>query len=396
MSKTALFAAVAAGALVAAGAANAQELRIGYLNTTTGGGAVIGKHIENGFRLGLERVGWTKDGDKLGGVPTRIFWADDQQKTDVGKKEVEKFLKQDRTHIVAGIIWSNVMLTVADDVFNAKALLVSSNAGPAEIAGPKCSKYWVSTSFQNEQNAQATGVLVTREGVKTVYAMAPNYAAGKENVDGFKKTYKGKIVSESFFKVGETDYQAEFSKIRAEKPEAVYVFAPGAMGIAFMKQWTAAGMGKDFKLYTLYSVDWSTLPAIGDAAVGSIQTSHWTPDHKDPRNEAFLKAYTAKFNSMPSFFAVQSYDTATAIDMGVKAVGGKLDDMAAVAAAIRKGTLSSPRGDLKYNHNGFLIQPYYKREIIKGADGKPTIVGRGVVFNEPDDHGPKCPAANRI
>jgi len=382
--------------LSAISTAAAQELRIGFLNTTTGGGAVIGKHIENGWLLGLERLGWAKDGDKLGGVPTKIFYGDDQLKTDVGKREVTKFLSHDRVHIVAGIIWSNVMIAVADDVFSAKAMLLSANAGPAPLAGEKCSPLWVTTGFQNDQMAEAAGELANKHGVKSIYLMAPNYQAGKDNIQGFRRMFKGTVVGEMLFKVGEADFQAELSRVRAEKPEALFVFAPAAMGVAFVKQWTASALGKQIKLYTVYSIDGSTLQAIGDAALGTYTTTNWDADSSDPRNQAFLKAYAAKFNSLPSTYALAAYDAATAIDTGVKAVGGKLDDMVAVARAIRKGKLSSPRGDLKYNHNGFLIQPYYEQEPVKQADGKLWLKSGQMIFTRPDFYGDRCPAANRL
>ena len=375
---------------------SAQELRIGFLNTTTGGGAVIGKHIENGWLLGLERHGWLKDGDKLGGVPTKIFYGDDQLKTDVGKREVTRFLTQDKVQIVAGIIWSNVMIAVADDVFSAKAILLSANAGPAPLAGEKCNPLWVSTGFQNDQMAEAAGELANKHGVKSIYLMAPNYQAGKDNIQGFRRMYKGKVVGEMLFKIGEADFQAELSLVRAEKPDALFVFAPAAMGVAFVKQWTASALGKQIRLYTVYSIDGSTLQAIGDAALGTYTTTNWNADSADPRNQAFLKAYEAKFKSLPSFYALAAYDASTAIDAGIKAVGGKLDDMVAVARAIRTGTLSSPRGDLKYNHNGFLIQPYYEQEPIKQADGKLWLKGGQMIFSRPDFYGDRCPAANRL
>jgi branched-chain amino acid transport system substrate-binding protein len=244
--------------------------------------------------------------------------------------------------------------------------------------------------------SEAVGELANKNGVKTMFLLAPNYQGGKDNVQGFKRTYKGKSVGEILFKVGQTDFQAELSRVGAEKPEGVYVFAPAAMGVAFVKQWTASGLGKKIKLYTAFAIDGSTLTAIGDAAIGTLTAGHWNADSTDPRNQAFLKAYLAKYNSLPSFYAVAAYDAVTAIDTGVKAVGGKLDDMTAVARAIRKGTLSSPRGDLKYNFNGFLIQPYYQQEVIKRADGKLWIKGGQEIFTRPDSYGSACPADKRI
>lgn len=390
-------AALAAAAIAAASGAGAQELRIGFLNTTTGGGALIGKHLENGWKLGLEHQGWRKDGDKLGGVPTKVFYADDQGKPDVGLKEVDKFLKQDKVQIVAGIIWSHVMMTVQKPIFEGKAMMLSTNAGPSPLAGALCNPLFTSSSFMNDGNAESTGVMATKDKIKTVVAMAPNYQAGKDNVAGFERTFKGgKIVDKILFKVGESDYQADLAKVRALKPQALYIFAPGSMGVAFMKQWAASGLNKEIKLYSIYTIDGVTLPAIGEAGIGATEAGHWNPDMDNPRNKRFIKDYIAKFGHMPSYFAVQSYDAPGLIVKGLKATGGKTNDMAAVARAIRKGTLDSPRGTLKFNVNGMLLQPYWRLNVVAGPDGKPVIKGGEKILDHKDAYWQKCPANMRI
>jgi len=381
---------------LAAGPAGAQELRIGFLNTTTGGGALIGKHMENGWKLGLEHAGWMKDGDTLGGVATRIFYADDQVKPDVGLKEVEKFLKQDKVQIVAGVIWSNVMMTIQKPVLDAKVLLLGTNAGPSPLAGALCNPLIVSTSWSNDDNHEAAGELVQREGVKTVVAMAPNYQAGKDSIAGFSRFYKGKIVETIYYKLGETDFQADLAKVRALKPEAVFAFAPGAMGIAFVKQWASAGLNKEMKLYTAFSIDYVTLGAMGDSAVGAIVPTMWNNDIANPRNEKFVKDYLAKFGHMPSNFAAQSYDAPGVIAAAVKAVGGKVDDTAALAKAMRKAPIESVRGTLKYNVNGFPIQPFYKAVVVKGGDGKIGLKIESKIWERADSNTEKCPADKRI
>jgi branched-chain amino acid transport system substrate-binding protein len=397
MQTIGLAALAAAAALAAGSAATAQELRIGFLNTTTGGGALIGKHLENGWKLGLEHQGWTKDGDKLAGVPTRIFYADDQSRPDVGVKEVDKLLKQDKVHIVAGIIWSHVMMTIQKPVFDAKVMILSTNAGPSPLAGELCNPLFTSSSFMNDGNAESTGVMATKDNVKTVVAMAPNYQAGKDNVAGFMRTYKGgKVLEQILFKVGETDYQADLAKVRALKPEALYIFAPGAMGVAFMKQWAASGLNKEIKLYSIYTVDGVTLPAIGEAGIGATEAGHWNPDLDNAKNKRFIKDYMAKFGHMPSYFAVQSYDAPELIVKGLKATGGKTDDMAAVARAIRKGVMDSPRGEIKFNVNGMVMQPYWRLNVVKGDDGKPVIRGADKIMDHKDAYWEKCPANMRI
>ena len=390
-----ILAAATAAALATAPAA-AQELRIGFLNTTTGGGALIGKHMENGWKLGLEHQGWTKDGDKLGGVATKIFYADDQVKPDVGLKEVEKFLKQDKVQIVAGVIWSNVMMTIQKPIFDAKVAIVGANAGPSPLAGPLCNPLMVSTSWANDDNHEAAGELVQRDGVKSVVAMAPNYQAGKDSIAGFSRFYKGKIVETIYYKLGESDFQADLAKVRALKPAAVFVFAPGAMGIAFVKQWAASGLSKELKLYSAFSVDYVTLGAMGDSALGAIVPTMWNNDIANPRNAKFVKDYMAKFGHMPSNFAAQAYDAPGVIAGGVKAAGGKVDDAAALAKAMRKAPIESVRGTLKYNVNGFPIQPFYKAVVVKGGDGKIGLKIEGKIWERPDTMTEKCPADKRI
>jgi branched-chain amino acid transport system substrate-binding protein len=387
----------AAGAVLALAAApaHAQELRIGFLNTTTGGGALIGKHMENGWKLGLEHQGWKADGDKLGGVATKIFYADDQVKTDVGVKEVEKFIKQDKVQIVAGVIWSNVMMAIQQQVFDAKVVMVGANAGPSPMAGPLCNPLNVSTAWANDDNHEAAGELVQREGVKTVVAMAPNYQAGKDSIAGFSRFYKGKIIETIYYKIGETDFQADLAKVRALKPEAVFAFAPGAMGIAFVKQWSSTGLGKEMKLYSAFSVDYVTLGAMGDAALGSIVPTMWNNDIANPKNQKFVKDYVAKFGHAPSNFAAQSYDAPGVIAAAVKKLGGKVDDAAALAKAMRTAPIESVRGTLKFNFNGYPIQPFYKAVVAKGADGKLGLKIEGKIWERPDTMSEKCPADKR-
>jgi branched-chain amino acid transport system substrate-binding protein len=389
--------AFAAALLFAAGSAQAQEMRIGFINTMTGGGAIIGKPLENGFRLGLKAAGWQKDGDKFAGVATRVFFSDDQIKPDVGLKEAEKLIKQEQVHIVAGIIWGNVFNAVARPVLEAKKLLIGGVSGQAQYAGENCSLLFASASHQNDQIAEATGEVLTRRGVKRVALLAPNYQAGKEFLDAFERTYKGGTIAERLmYKLGESDFQAEISKLRAVKPDAVILFAPGAMGVAFFRQWQASGLRDQMKVYSFYSVDESNLPAIGDTALGVFDTNNWTPELDNPINRQFVKEHVAAYNSMPAIYTVYGYDVAAAIAAGLKHSGGKFDDAAAMAAAIRKNGLDSPRGTLKYSPNGFLVQPYYLREVARGTDGKLAIIARETISSKPDSFVDKCPTNRRI
>ncbi len=395
MARLTIAAAIAACALCA-GTAGAQELRIGFLNTTTGSGALLGRHLENGWKLGLEHHGWTKDGDALGGVPTRIWYADDQTRPETGLREVEKFLKENKVHIVSGIIWTNVMMAVQKPVFEAKALLLGANSGPSPLAGPLCNPLFVSASFFNDGNSEAIGELANRAGIKTFVAMAPNYQGGKEMLAGFERTYKGRIAETILFKLGESDFQADFTRLRALKPEGLTIFAPGAMGVAFMKQWVASGLSTEIKLYSINTIDNISLPAVGDAALGAVEAHLWVADLDIPKNKRFVAGYVARFGHLPSHLSVSAYDAVTLAAEGVRATGGKTDDMLAVARAMRKGKLDSPRGTLAFNVNGFLIQPYWKVEVIKGPEGKPLIATREKIGDRTDPYWERCPAGMRL
>lgn len=385
-------------AVAAAGPAVAQqELRIGYLTTNSGSAAIIGKHVVNGWTLGLAHQGWQKDGDKIAGVPLRMFYADDQFKPDVALKEVERMVKNDKVHMIGGFLWSNIMLAVRQAMFDNKVLMMSNVAGASQFSGKECTPMFISTSWNNDQTAVVSGTLLNEDKIKTVWAMAPNYQAGKDVITGFRSEYKGQVLGQTMFKLGESDFQADISRIRAEKPEAVFFFGPGAMGISFLKQWAASGVGKEIKLYTLFTVDWISLPAVGEAALGTFHTNQWNIDSPNEVNQKFIKDYVAKFGHMPSHFAQQSYDGPGLLAAALKATGGKFDDPIAFMKAMRHTKYPSVRGPYDYNVNGIPIQDFYKREVVKGPDGKLAIKTVGTVFkNHKDPYWQDCPAANRL
>ena len=388
----------AAGCALAVSAASAQEFRLGFITTLSGPGAGPGTEMEKGFRIGLKHEGWTKDGDKLGGVPTKLFLGDDQQKPDAGVREADKLLDQEKVHVLAGIVWSNVALAVYPKVIAKNIPYVITNAGASQFAGELCHPLLTSTSWNNDQVPEALGERMNQDKIDSIYMLAPNYQAGKDMIAGVKRTLKGpKIVGEDYFKLGETDYQVNISKARASGAKAVFVFAPGGMGVSFFKNWAASGAGKDIKLYTVFVVDWDTLPAIGEEAVGSYNTMYWNVDLDNPTNKAYVKDFAAAHGRNPSHYSAQAYDGARIIAAALKATGGKFEDGMALATAIRKAKYDSARGPYTYNVNGMPIQNIYLREVVKGADGKPTIVTRSTIYqNHKDAYWEKCPADKRL
>ena len=374
--------AVVALALVAAAspAGAADSVKIGFINTFSGPQAIIGKHQRDGYDLAMDELG-----GKIGGLPATTVYGDDQVKPDVGRQVVDAMIKRDRVDFIVGEIWSNVLMAIRQPIVASKTIMVITNAGASPVGGKLCSPYIFTTSWNNDQNAEATGKLMNEDHVDDVFIMAPNYQAGKDNVSGFKRNYKGKIKGEILFPINASDYQAELSQVRAAKPKALFIFAPGSMGIAFLKQWKASGLGQSVKLYTVFTVDYLTMPIVGEAAMGSIHTNYWDPEGKFPANVKFVNDFKKKYGYMPSHFAAQAYDAPFLLDSAVKAVKGDLNNKVGMIKAMEKANFASVRGPFKYNTNHVPIQNFYKREVERGPDGKPMIRTTGIVFTDYKD-----------
>lgn len=381
--------ALAAAALASAPAAAQQKLKIGFITTLSGPQGVIGEHMRQSVELALDHLG-----RKVGGLETEIIYGDDQVKPDVGKQLADEMLKKHQVHFVSGIIWSNVMLAVAPTVTQAGTFMIGTNAGPHDLAGKGCSELFFTTSWQNDQTPEAMGKHMSDKGVTDVYVMAPNYAAGKDMVTGFKRYFKGRIVDEVYTKLGQTDYQAELSQLRAKNPKAVFVFYPGGMGIQFLKQYSEAGMRGQFPLYSVYTVDEISIPAVKHAALGQLETRYWSPDLKNPANEKYVADFRKKYGKLPVFYGAQSYDGIMLIDSAVRAVKGNLADKKGMIAAMRKANYPSTRGKYAYNTNHFPIQNFYLLKAVAGATpgGDPVLEIQETVFKDHKDaYAKDCP-----
>jgi branched-chain amino acid transport system substrate-binding protein len=282
-------------------------------------------------------------------------------------------------------------MAIYKPVIDSQTFLISSNAGPSPIAGAQCSPFFYATSWQNDDPHAAMGKHLQDKGIKRVYLMAPNYQAGKDALTGFKRFFKGEIVDEVYTAVNQPDYSAEITALRSAKPEALYVFYPGGMGINFVKQYAQAGLTKAIPLYSAFTVDATTVAAQGEAAIGSFGTAFWTVDLKNPANEKFVADFRKKYNYEPSTYAAQAYDSAQLIGSAIKAVGGKLADKDGLRAAFRKADFKSVRGPFKFNNNGFPIQNYYLYETVR-EDGTLLQLGRGTVMTaQADAYAKDCP-----
>jgi len=279
-----LAAAVAAASLAFAPLASAQQkIKIGFITTLSGPNGNIGKHMKDSVDLAIDMLG-----GKMGGVPVEVVFGDDQFKPDVGVQVAEEMLKKHQVDIMSGIIWSHVMMAVVPVVTGAGKVMVGTNAGASPLAGKACHPQYFSTSWNNDQTPEAMGKFMQEQGINDVYVLAPNYQAGKDMVAGFKRYFKGRIVEEIFTKPGQQDYQAEITQLRAKNPKATFVFYPGGMGIQFVRQYAQAGLRERIPLYSVFTVDETSLPALRDAAAGVWEAKFWSPDLKVPASEKYV------------------------------------------------------------------------------------------------------------
>src|SRR6266404_8612450 len=268
----------------------ADSIKIGFVSTFSGPTAVIGNDMRNSFELALDHMG-----RKMGGIPVEVIYEDDGQKPDVGKQKTEKLIQSDKVDFITGYIWSNVLLASLKTAVDSETFLISANAGPSQLAGELCSPYVFSTSWQNDQTPQAMGLYMNQKGVKSVFLIGPNYAAGKDMLAGVKSTFKGQVVGEEYTVwPSQLDFSAELSKARASKAEAVFVFYPGAAGVQFLNQYVQAGIKQQIPLYTAFTIDELSLPFQRDNAIGVPGAQEWVNDLPNEENKRFVADYRKK------------------------------------------------------------------------------------------------------
>jgi branched-chain amino acid transport system substrate-binding protein len=367
----------------------ADTIKIGFVSTFSGPTAVIGNDMRNSFELALDHLG-----RKMGGKPVEVIYEDDQQKPDVGKQKTEKLIQSDKVDFIAGYIWSNVLLASLKTAVDAQTFLISANAGPSQLAGELCSPYVFSTSWQNDQTPQAVGLYMNQKGVKSVFLIGPNYAAGKDMLAGLKSTFKGQVLGEEYTVwPSQLDFSAELSKARASKAESIFVFYPGAAGVQFLNQYVQAGLKQQIPLYTAFTVDELSLPLQKENAIGIPGAQEWVNDLPNEQNKKFVADYRSKYPGLrPTYYGAQSYDAAQLINSAVVAVKGDTSKKDAMKAEMQKANFKSLRGPFKYGNNHIPIQNFYLQDVVKDADGQLSLKTVATIIKDDQDRfHDKCP-----
>jgi branched-chain amino acid transport system substrate-binding protein len=384
--KTFVLLAAAAVILGGTGALGQEKLKVGVIATLSGPPAVLGQQLRNGFNLAVKDLN-----GKLGGRDVEVIVVDDELKPDLAVNKVKTLVDRDKVDFVVGPIFSNILAAIMKPVTEGGAILISPNAGTSNFAGKECNPNFFVTSYQNDQVFAVSGKHAQDTGIKKVFLMAPNYQAGKDALAGFKNFFKGDIADEVYVPLNQLDFSAELAKIAAAKPDAIYVFLPGGMGVNFVKQFRQAGLANDVKFLSAFTVDESTLPAQQDAALGFFGGANWAPDLDNPQNKRFVAGYEKEFGAVPATYAFQAYDAALLIDSAVRQVQGNIANREVLRAAMMKAEFSSLRGGFKFNTNHYPIQDFYLVKVAKRADGKfETQIVKKVFENYADPHAKDC------
>ncbi|MGJ7581566.1 ABC transporter substrate-binding protein [Variovorax sp. RHLX14] len=385
----AVAASITLGLAACPASAFAAPVKVGLALDISGPFAALGAEARDGFSLGIKQLG-----GKLGGQPVEFVQADMAGSPDQARQLVDRMVQRDRIDLFSGPIGSNVAIAVGPTLFAAKVPYLSSNAGPSQFAGAQCNAYFFGTAYQNDQFHEAAGKFAQERGFRKIALIAPNYPAGKDALGGFKRQFKGQVVDELYTKLGQIDYAAELAQLRATKPDSIYFFLPGAMGINFIKQFVGAGLSKDITLVTSgFSADEDVIGAVGEPMLGLFNTSHWAHDLDNAANKAFVDAFREEYNGRyPSLYAAQAYDVILAMDAAVKQAGGNAQNREAVIAALRKADFASTRGRFRYANNHYPVENFYLRVVGKDAQGKVTnkLIST-VVKDYGDTYADKCP-----
>ena len=354
------------------------ETKVGMITTLSGGGAGLGIDVRDGFMLAINQSG--RD-------DIEVVIEDDQRKPDVAVQLADKMVQSEKVDVLTGIIWSNLAMAVVPSVTAQGKFYLSPNAGPSQLAGRGCNPNYFNVAWQNDNLHEGAGAYANGAGYKNTFILAPNYPAGKDALTGYKRFFEGDLAGELYTKLGQTDYAAEIAQIRASGADSVFFFLPGGMGIAFLKQYADSGVDLPV-VGPAFSFDQGILQAVGDAALGVVNTSQWNKDLDNPTNAAFVESFTAEYGRLPSLYASQGFDTANLLLSAL--AKADVSDADAFRAALKAAEFDSTRGDFVFGNNHHPVQSIYAREVIKEGDVFTNKVIGIALENHADAYAGEC------
>lgn len=380
-------------ALLAAPAVQAQgtPIKIGLVAVQTGPAAALGTQLRDGWMLGVRQLN-----NQLGGRAVETIVIDDELRPDVAVTKVRAALERDKVDFIVGVVFSNILGAIIRPVTETNTFLISTNAGPSTLAGRGCNPFFFTTSYNNDQVHSVMGQVAQDAGYRRVFVLTPNYQAGRDAVAGFKSRFQGTVVDEVYVPLTQLDFSAELVKIASLRPDAIFTFMPGGLGVNLVRQYRQAGLA-NIPFLSTFTVDEATLPAQGEAALGFYSAASWAPNMDVPANRAFVRDFEAAFNYVPATYAAQSFDAANLLNAAVRRVGGNLTDKNALRAAIAAADFQSVRGPFRFGTNGYPVQDFWQLQVARRPDGKfQTETVRKVLEANVDPWAAECRMPARI
>jgi len=354
----------------------APKLKVGLMLPYTGTFAALGNAIENGFRLQIAEAG-----GKVAGREVEFFKVDDESDPSKATDNVNKLVKRDAVDVLVGTVHSGVAMAMAKVAKDSGTLLIVPNAGADAVTGAMCAPNIFRSSFSNWQPGYAMGEVMAKKGHKKVVTITWKYAAGDESVKGFKEAFEkggGAVVKELSLPFPNVEFQALLTEIAATKPDAVYTFFAGGGAVKFVKDYAGAGLKKSIPLYGAGFITDGTLEAQGDAADGLFTTLHYADSLETPRDKAFRLAYAKAYKLQPDVYAVQGYDAAQMLAIGLNAVKGDVSKKAEFAAALQKTKIDSPRGPFSLSKAHNPVQDIYLRQVVGKENKLVGVASKGL------------------
>lgn len=340
----------------------AREINIGFATTLSGISADIGQDIHDGFMLGYETYE-----SQLSEYDIKIHVRDDERNLGRATRIMSELLYDKQIDIATGVIWSDLAISVIPNYVRNEVLYLSSNAGPSALAGKYCHQNYFNMSWQNDILHEAVGYYLHEEGYEQPYVIAPNYPAGVDGLNGFKRKFQKKPKMEHYVRLGEVNYVELLQDIEAQKPDSIYFFLPGKMGIAFLRQVQEVGL--DIPLFGPgFSLDQTILRNVGEIPLGVLNASQWSPDMKYPANLKFMDDFERRYQRLPSMFAAQAYDTAILLFQSLSRIVPEFYSLDRLRTEVRKADFKSVRGKFRFGNNQHPIQDVYIRKVIKKDD----------------------------
>ncbi|WP_317920082.1 ABC transporter substrate-binding protein [Cupriavidus sp. TA19] len=376
-------------AMMIAGIAPAAmaDVKVGFLATLSGPSADVGRDQVDGFSLALDQLS-----GKLGGVAASVTKEDDQQKPEVAMNALAKLIDRDKVDLIVGMTFANIMMAMQNRIASTDLPFIGTVAGPSPVAGSQCKPNQFVMSWQSDVPAEAVGKYLEDKGIKRVSTLTPNFVGGKDKIQGLKRYYKGEIVDEIYTPLNQLDFSAELTQLSVSKPQAVYAFYPGGMGVTFVRQFQQAGLQTKIPLHTSNTIEGAAADAMSAAAAGAIVGDTWAPGAPNPQSKQFVAAFEKRYGRTPSPYAAFSYDAAMLLDAAIRTLKGNAADHKALTAAIKNAQFKSVRGDFKFGKNNFPVQNYHIYQVAKGAAGRPEfkLLAADVLKEHTDAYAGQC------